>query len=82
MVGPFTVNGEYESATGKIAWVKQYLGKHRVLYAGSPDGEGRIQGRWTLEGGGVINTGPFLLWPVIPRPTGDEPIVEIPRTYW
>jgi hypothetical protein len=78
VVGPFTIAGEYETATGKVAWVKQYVGRHRVFYAGHPDGEGSILGTWTIEMGGAKNTGPFLLRPEVPRPKGDEPIREIP----
>ncbi|HEY2785722.1 MAG TPA: hypothetical protein VGJ05_12195 [Fimbriiglobus sp.] len=77
VIGVFTIKGDYESATGKVAWVKQYLGKHRVLYTGMPDGEGCILGTWTVEMDGVTNKGPFLLKPELPRPTGDEPIHEI-----
>jgi hypothetical protein len=79
VVGPFTIRGEYETATGKVAWVKQYVGKHRVLYSGTPDGEGSILGTWSLEVDGSKNTGPFLLKPENGRQTGDEPIREIPK---
>jgi hypothetical protein len=78
VIGPFAIRGEYDSPTGKVAWVKQYVGKHRVTYAGAPDGEGSILGTWTVDTYGVKNTGPFLLRPVVPRPSGDEPIHEIP----
>ncbi len=77
VVGVFTIRGEYESATGKVGWVKQYVDKHRVLYAGVPDGEGSILGTWTVEMHGITNKGPFLLKPELPRPSGDEPIHEI-----
>src|SRR5688572_13117077 len=39
VVGRFTFSGEYDEATGRVRMVKQYLGKHRVLYVGQPDGE-------------------------------------------
>lgn len=73
MVGVFTFSGEYDPATGGVRLVKQYIGKHQVLYIGQPDGEGSIQGMWHLIG----DSGPFLLRPVMQRPTGDEPIQEI-----
>lgn len=74
MVGPFTFSGEYDETTGEVRMVKQYLGKHRVLYLGRPDGEGSIQGTWSI---GRHATGPFLLRPALVRPSGDEPIQEI-----
>jgi hypothetical protein len=80
VVGPFTIAGEYETTTGKVAWVKQYVGKHRVLYAGLPDGEGSILGTWTVDHYGVKNTGPFLLKPHISPPGGNDPIREIPKS--
>jgi hypothetical protein len=54
--------------------VKQYLGKHRVLYVGDSDGEGSIQGTWSI---GDAWTGTFLLRPRLAKPTGDEPVQEI-----
>jgi hypothetical protein len=74
VVGRFTFSGEYDEATGEVRMVKQYLGKHQVLYIGRPDGEGSILGTWSI---GPSHTGPFLLRPVIAKPTGDEPIQEI-----
>lgn len=72
-VGPFTFEGEYHETTGAVRMVKQYTGKHQVLYVGQPDGEGSIAGTWHLTG----DSGSFLLRPVLARPTGDEPIQEI-----
>ncbi len=74
VIGRFTFSGTYDSATGAVRMVKQYLGKHQVLYAGRPDGEGSIQGTWSL---GPDWTGPFLIRPVVRKPTGEEPIQEI-----
>jgi hypothetical protein len=74
MVGRFTFSGEYDETTGEVRMVKQYLGKHQVLYVGRPDGEGSIQGTWSI---GEYYTGPFLLRPRIGKPKGDEPIQEI-----
>ncbi len=74
VVGRFTFTGEYDAATGAVRLVKQYVGKHAVLYVGRPDGEGSILGTWSM---GEHYTGPFLLRPVIAKPTGDEPIHDI-----
>src|SRR5947207_1821814 len=60
MVGPFNFSGTYDEATGQVVMVKQYLGKHQVLYVGQPDGEGSIQGTWSI---GRHDTGSFLLRP-------------------
>ncbi len=79
MVGPFTFRGEYAEVTGEVRMVKQYYTeggrrRHQVLYIGRPDGEGSIQGTWSI---GPDYLGPFLLRPRLQKPTGDEPIHEI-----
>jgi hypothetical protein len=74
IVGRFTFSGTYDETTGAVRIVKQYIGKHRVLYVGLPDGEGSIQGSWSI---GDLEKGPFLLRPVVRIATGDEPIQEI-----
>ncbi len=53
--------------------MKQYIGKHRVLYQGRSDGEGCIQGTWRIGS----TSGGFLLRPAGPRPRGDEPVQEM-----
>jgi hypothetical protein len=73
VVGRFTYAGEYDEGTGRVVMIKTYS-THRVIYVGQPDGEGCIQGTWTIEG---YDTGPFLLRPVVQKPRGDEPIQEI-----
>ena len=73
VIGRFTFAGEYDERTGRVVMIKTYP-THRVIYVGQPDGEGCIQGTWTIEG---CDTGPFLLRPVVPKPRGDEPIQEI-----
>jgi len=54
-----------------------------VKYRGRPDGEGCIIGTWTIAerivDKEIVWTGPFLLQPVVERPSGEEPIVEIIR---
>ncbi len=83
IVERFVFHGEYERKTGAIQLTKQYLGRHEVEYAGRPDGEGCIIGTWTVRtkygDREQVWTGPFLLQPVVSRPSGDEPILEIIR---
>jgi len=74
VIGRFTFAGAYDVATGEVVMMKQYVGRHRVLYKGKPDGEGSILGTWSI---GDTWTGPFLMKPVLARPRGDEPIQEI-----
>ncbi|MBA4064003.1 MAG: hypothetical protein C0501_09880 [Isosphaera sp.] len=74
MVGRFTFEGTYDEETGAVRMVKQYRGAHQVLYEGRPDGEGSIQGTWTIW---PYDSGPFVLRPALPRPTGTEPVQEI-----
>jgi hypothetical protein len=63
-VGPYTVNGTYDLATGRCEWIKQYLGKHSVAYRGINDGHG-IWGVWEIRalGGLFVDRGGFHLWP-------------------
>jgi hypothetical protein len=81
VIGRFVMAGEYDPQNGAVTIVKQYLGKHKVLYQGSPDGEGCIAGEWTVResyfGTDFVNTGPFLMRPERPDITGDEPVQEI-----
>jgi hypothetical protein len=74
VIGRFTFHGDYDTKSGRIQLVKQYLGAHQVVYHGQPDGEGCILGQWNI---GSNWKGPFLLNPELPRPTGAEPIFEI-----
>jgi hypothetical protein len=74
IIGRFTFTGEYNEKTGQIRLIKQYLGRHRLLYIGDPDGEGSIHGTWHI---GESDTGPFAIRPSIPKPRGDEPIQEM-----
>lgn len=77
MIGRFTFAGAYDMQTGQILMVKRYIGRHSVRYAGSPDGEGCIQGTWEITQGDFTWTGPFRLRPVLRKPGGDEPIQEL-----
>jgi hypothetical protein len=78
IVGRFVFHGDYDTNTGRVRMVKKYLGKHEVSYDGTPDGEGSIVGTWVV-GDDDWNTGPFALQPVLGRPTGEEPIIEITK---
>lgn len=77
VVGVFTVKGRFDPANGTVAMRKTYVGAHVVEYVGGPDGEGCILGTWRIEHDGLKSSGPFLMKPNLPRPTGDEEIREI-----
>jgi hypothetical protein len=77
IIGRFTFTGAYDTKTGRVLMVKQYVGKHAVRYVGEPDGEGSIQGTWEITTRTGVLSGTFLLRPVVKRPTGEEPIQEI-----
>jgi hypothetical protein len=47
-IGPFTFRGRYDTQ-GNVSMVKQYIGKHRLHYQGTYDGEGTISGRWSYS---------------------------------
>ena len=63
-VGPYTIDGTYDVATGECRWTKQYTGKHTVYYRGVNDGRG-IWGVWEIRqmGGMYVDRGGFHLWP-------------------
>ncbi|MFT3880217.1 MAG: hypothetical protein QM703_11220 [Gemmatales bacterium] len=72
IIGLFVIKGEYEA--GKLSFVKQYIGKHKVIYSGQYDGEGSIHGTWVIPGD---LTGPFSLSPSPYQAKPDDPIQEI-----
>ena len=47
IAGPFIFSGRYETS-GAVVMVKQYLGRHQVLYRGTYDGEGHLTGLWSI----------------------------------
>ena len=47
IIGPFEFSGII-SGDGRVAMVKQYLGRHSVDYLGMYDGEGMMWGRWRI----------------------------------
>jgi len=74
IVGRFSFSGTVDEQTGNIVMVKQYIGRHRVIYRGQPDGEGSIQGTWQI---GRFHTGPFLIRPLFQKPRSDAPIQDM-----
>lgn len=72
-IGPFTFAGQYNER-GSVVLVKQYLGRHQVLYRGEHDGEGTIFGQWSI---GEYYSGPFALTPELNRAASDAPIREL-----
>ena len=57
-VGPWTAIGTFNPTTGDAHWVKQYVGKHQVIYQGRYL-DGCISGTWQI---GIVE-GPFTIWP-------------------
>jgi hypothetical protein len=47
-IGPFSFSGHYDER-GNVVMVKQYVGRHQVLYEGTYDGEGTIFGHWSIS---------------------------------
>ncbi len=64
LVGPYTMDGNYDLTTGRCEWIKQYIGKHSVAYRGVNDGHG-IWGVWEIRllGGLYVDRGGFHIWP-------------------
>jgi hypothetical protein len=62
--GAFTIDGTYDTTTGRCEWTKQYIGRHAVTYRGVNDGRG-IWGVWEIRllGGLYVDRGGFHLWP-------------------
>ena len=48
LVGPFTMSGAMELG-GNVRIVKQYTGRHHVVYIGNYDGEGTFSGTWLID---------------------------------
>ncbi len=49
LIAPFSLSGKLRP-DGAVEFVKQYLGRHSVLYVGQYDGEGTFHGTWDIEG--------------------------------
>jgi hypothetical protein len=63
-VGQFAMDGAYTLEDGRCQFIKQYLGRHRVYYAGFNEGKG-IWGTWDIPDGKnyVAQRGGFHIWP-------------------
>src|SRR5262249_34777230 len=73
VIGPSAFRGTYDEH-GTVTLVKQYIGRHQVLYEGRYDGEGTIAGTWSIVGFG---TGPFALSPSGFKVAADAPIIAV-----
>jgi len=49
LIAPFTLSGKLRP-DGAVEFVKQYIGRHAVLYVGHYDGEGTFHGTWDIDG--------------------------------
>ena len=58
-VGPWTLVGQFNSATKECSWTKSYVNRHRVDYDGKL-GENGIVGQWNI---GPFWTDQFHIWP-------------------
>ena len=68
-VGSFTFIGDYDTASGKCEWVKQYVKAHAIIYRGFNEGKG-IWGTWELQETSGVYSGGFHIWPEgMPDPT-------------
>jgi hypothetical protein len=63
-VGPYTIDGHYDLATGHCEWTKRYIRKHSVAYRGVNSGRG-IWGVWEIRqlAGLYVDRGGFHIWP-------------------
>jgi hypothetical protein len=58
-VGPFRIQGTYDTTNHECNWIKQYIGRHSVSYRGFREGKG-IWGTWQLS----RVRGGFHIWPL------------------
>jgi hypothetical protein len=73
VVGIFVFQGTCSDG-GTVRMLKQYLGRHQVVYEGTYDGEGTIAGTWSIP---PFWSGPFAISPVTERPTPEAHIVTL-----
>jgi len=59
-IGAFTFSGSYHLRDGTCHWIKQYIGRHAVVYRGYNEGKG-IWGVWDIP---PSMRGGFHIWPV------------------
>ena len=48
-IGPWVSLGDYDTSSGRCTWLKRYIGKHDVFYAGNCSENG-ILGQWEIGG--------------------------------
>jgi hypothetical protein len=63
-IGPFVIDGTYDSGSGECYWTKTYVAAHDVFYRGFREQGRGIWGVWELE----TTTGGFHIWPVGEQP--------------
>jgi hypothetical protein len=73
IIGPFTFQGQFQG-DASVTLVKQYLGRHQVLYQGQYDGEGTIFGQWSI---GAFWRGPFVLQREHQTLAAEESLAEV-----
>jgi hypothetical protein len=59
-IAPFLIEGTFDQITSKASWIKQYVGRHKVDYAGIYNGRA-ICGEWTIRG----TSDGFWIWPEV-----------------
>ena len=75
-IGPFTFSGR---VAPEVMLVKQYVGRHTVLYAGTNSGEG-LFGMWRIPGFDPFpesDTGRFALFPAQDCPAESIALQEL-----
>lgn len=60
-IGPFTIAGRYQLASGQCSWEKRYP-YHTIDYQGVAQ-TSTIAGRWSHRGSPACWSGDFKLWP-------------------
>jgi hypothetical protein len=59
-VGPFVIEGSYDTGSRECNWTKSYVGAHDVHYQGFAEGKG-IWGTWQIPSEAQ---GGFHIWPL------------------
>jgi hypothetical protein len=75
-VGSFTITGTFSA---EVTLVKQYVGRHSLLYVGTNSGEG-IFGTWQVPGFPAIpglTSGRFALFPTRDSPSDRAVVREL-----
>ena len=59
-IGQFVIGGTFDPGSGHASWIKQYVGRHKVDYAGVYNGRA-ICGHWTIRS----TSDGFWIWPEV-----------------